>query len=78
MRLSSRRPSSVQRVPAGDSSTPATRCRESVIEASEDADLLVHDATFAEDRKERAKATAHSTAREAADVARQAGASTRH
>ncbi|AAV47304.1 RNAse Z [Haloarcula quadrata] len=49
---------------------------ESVIEASEDADLLVHDATFAEDRKERAKATAHSTAREAADVARQAGAST--
>ncbi len=49
---------------------------ESVIEASEGADLLVHDATFAEDRKERAKATAHSTAREAADVARQAGAST--
>ncbi len=45
-----------------------------VVEASEDADLLVHDATFAEDRKERAKATAHSTAREAADVARQAGA----
>ncbi|WP_225332749.1 ribonuclease Z [Halomicrobium urmianum] len=45
-----------------------------VVEASEDADLLIHDATFAEDRKERAKATAHSTAREAADVARQAGA----
>ncbi|WP_226011545.1 ribonuclease Z [Halomicrobium salinisoli] len=45
-----------------------------VVEASEDADLLVHDATFAEDRTERAKATAHSTAREAADVARQAGA----
>ncbi|MFB6307865.1 MAG: ribonuclease Z [Haloarculaceae archaeon] len=47
---------------------------ESVIEASEGADLLVHDATFAEDRTERAKATGHSTAKEAADVARQAGA----
>ncbi|QIO21183.1 ribonuclease Z [Haloarcula sp. JP-L23] len=46
---------------------------QSVIEASEGADLLVHDATFAEDRKERAKATAHSTAKEAADVAQQAG-----
>ncbi|MBX0322367.1 ribonuclease Z [Halomicroarcula sp. F13] len=49
---------------------------ESVVEASEGADLLVHDATFAEDRKERAKATAHSTAKEAADVARQAGVRT--
>ncbi|MBV0902147.1 ribonuclease Z [Haloarcula salina] len=49
---------------------------ESVVEASEDADLLVHDATFAADRMERAKATAHSTAREAADIARQAGVRT--
>jgi len=47
---------------------------ESVVEASENADLLVHDATFAEDRAERAEATAHSTAAEAADVAQRAGA----
>ncbi len=62
--------------PAGDRLHRRHAADASVIEASEDADLLVHDATFAEDRNERAKATAHSTAREAADVARQAGAST--
>jgi ribonuclease Z len=45
-----------------------------VVAAAEDADLLVHDATFASDRAERAEQTAHSTARQAAEVARRAGA----
>jgi len=49
---------------------------DSVVAASENADLLVHDATFAKDRADRAQATAHSMAREAADVARQAGVRT--
>ena len=49
---------------------------ESVVAASEDADLLIHDATFAEDRADRAQATAHSTAAAAADVASRAGVRT--
>lgn len=38
------------------------------------ADLVVHDATFADDARERARETFHSTAREAATVATEAGA----
>jgi len=49
---------------------------DAVVAASEGADLLVHDATFAEDRADRAQATAHSTAREAGEIARRAGART--
>jgi len=41
---------------------------------ADDADLLYHDATFADDHQERAKETGHSTARQAATVARDAGA----
>jgi ribonuclease Z len=56
--------------------TGDTRPTDSVVDASEGAELLVHDASFAEDRAERAGATAHSTAKEAAEVAREAGVRT--
>jgi ribonuclease Z len=43
-----------------------------VIEAARGADVLVHDATFAHEELERAQETLHSTATEAAEVAREA------
>jgi ribonuclease Z len=45
---------------------------EAVAVAAHEADLLVHEATFAEEEIERAKQTGHSTARQAAELARDA------
>jgi ribonuclease Z len=52
--------------------TGDTRPCESVIEASRDADLLIHDGTLAEETKEYAIDYMHSTALEAAEVAKEA------
>lgn len=54
--------------------TGDTRPCANTIEAARDADLLVHEATFADDEAARALETGHSTAREAAKVAKAAGA----
>ncbi len=53
--------------------TGDTRPCESVVEAAEGADLLVHDGTFAAEHAERARETSHSTAREAGEIAARAG-----
>jgi ribonuclease Z len=52
--------------------TGDTRPTGGTVEAAENADLLIHDATFASDNSDRARPTGHSTAREAASIADQA------
>lgn len=49
-----------------------TRVNSSIIEVVRDVDLLYHEATFLSDQEELAFKTFHSTARQAADVARKA------
>jgi ribonuclease Z len=53
--------------------TGDTRPCDATVEASTSADLLIHEATFADEDAARAVETGHSTAREAAQIATRAG-----
>ncbi|WP_254861810.1 ribonuclease Z [Halovivax gelatinilyticus] len=54
--------------------TGDTRPTAATVDVADEPELLIHDATFASDRAERAVETAHSTARQAAEIANRCGA----
>ena len=54
--------------------TGDTRPSDRTVEVARDADLLIHDGTFASDNKTRAARTGHSTAREAAEIGNETNA----
>lgn len=54
--------------------TGDTRPVDATAEVAENADLLIHDATFTNQHTDRARATAHSTARQAGEIAARADA----
>jgi len=54
--------------------TGDTRPVDTTVEIARDADLLIHDGTFAADNAKRARETAHSTGGEAGEIAARAGA----
>ena len=56
--------------------TGDTRPARSVLDVARDADVLVHDATFSDEERERADETGHTTASQAAELARLAGVKT--
>jgi len=53
--------------------TGDTRPVDATVDIATDANLLIHDATFAADNAERARSTAHSTGGEAGEIAARAG-----
>ena len=54
--------------------TGDTRPSKSLVELAENADLLIHDATFDDELSEKAREDGHSTAGQAAETAKKAGA----
>lgn len=53
--------------------TGDTRPTDTVVSAADDADLLIHDAMFGHEKRERAEYTGHSTVKQAATIATRAG-----